>query len=89
MTVAKTPEKPGGQTTTLGEKIDDASITALVKTTLLYHRSTSGLNTKVVTKDGVVTLRGKAKNASEKELAARYANDVNEVKSVKNQLTIQ
>ena len=89
MTVAKTPKKPGGQTTTLGEKIDDASITALVKSTLLYHRSTSGLNTKVVTKDGVVTLSGKAKNASEKELAAKYAKDVNGVKSVKNQLTIQ
>jgi len=89
MTVAKTSEKPGGQTTTLGEKIDDASITALVKSTLLYHRSTSGLNTKVVTKDGVVTLSGKAKNASEKELAAKYAKDVNGVKSVKNQLTIK
>lgn len=71
------------------ESIDDASITALAKTTLLYHRSTSGLNTKVKTNDGVVTLSGKAKNAAEKELATKYVNDVDGVKNVKNQMTIE
>ena len=73
----------------MGEKIDDASITALVKMTLLYHRSTSGLNTKVDTKHGVVTLTGKAKNASEKDLATKFVKDVHGVKSVKNQMTIE
>jgi hyperosmotically inducible protein len=57
--------------------------------TLLYHRSTSALNTSVTTKNGVVTLTGKAKNAAEKDLAAKYVNDVNGVKSVKNQMTIE
>ena len=85
MTVAKTSKK----TQTAGGKIDDASITALVKMTLLSHRSTSALNTSVTTKKGVVTLTGKAKNAAEKELAAKYANDVNGVKSVKNLMTIE
>ena len=85
MTVAKTPKK----TRTVGDKIDDASITAQVKMTLLYHRSTSALNTSVTTKKGVVTLAGKAKNAAEKDLAAKYANDVNGVKSVKNLMTIE
>ncbi len=33
----------------VGDKIDDASITALVKVTLLSHRSTSALNTSVIT----------------------------------------
>ena len=84
MTVGKTAKK----TRTAGEKIDDASITAQVKMTLLYHRSTSALNTSVTTKRGVVTLTGKAKNAAEKDLAAKYANDVNGVKSVKNLMTI-
>jgi osmotically-inducible protein OsmY len=37
----------------------------------------------------VVTLAGKAKNAAEKDLAAKYANDVNGVKSVKNLMTIE
>jgi osmotically-inducible protein OsmY len=85
MTVAKTSKK----TQTVGQKIDDASITAQVKMTLLYHRSTSALNTSVTTKKGVVRLAGKAKNAAEKDLAAKYANDVNGVKSVKNLMTIE
>ena len=57
--------------------------------TLLYHRSTSALDTSVTTKDGVVTLSGKADNAAGKDLATRYANDVNGVKSVKNLMTIE
>ncbi|MBA4391758.1 MAG: transport-associated protein [Syntrophus sp. (in: bacteria)] len=85
MTVAKATKK--GRT--VGEKIDDASITAQVKVTLLYHRSTSALNTTVTTKKGVVTLAGKAKNASEKEIATKFANDVNGVKSVKNLMTVE
>jgi len=81
--------KPSQKTQTAGDQIDDASITGLAKMTLLYHRSTSGLNTSVTTKNGVVTLSGKAKNAAEKDLAAKYVNDVNGVKSVKNQMTIE
>jgi osmotically-inducible protein OsmY len=85
MTVTKTSKK----VQTVGQKVDDASITAQVKLSLLYHRSTSAINTKVTTKKGVVTLAGKAKNAAEKDLAAKYANDVNGVKSVKNLMTIE
>ena len=85
MTVAKSAEAAR----TVGDKIDDASITALVKMSLLYHRSTSGLKTSVSTKDGVVTLTGKAKNAAELDLATKFANDVNGVKSVNNQMTVE
>ena len=85
MTVAKTSKK----TRAVDEKIDDASITAQVKMTLLYHRSTSALNTSVTTKKGVVTLRGKAKNAAEKDRATKLVNDVIGVKSVKNLMTIE
>ena len=80
---------PSKKTGTVGDKIDDASITALVKLTLLNHRSTRALNTSVTTKNGVVTLGGKAKNASEKDLATKLANDVNGVKGVRNQMTIE
>ena len=86
MTVSKTVKKTHN---TVGEKIDDASITALVKMTLLYHRSTSALNTKVETKHGVVMLTGKAETASAKELATKFVSDVHGVKSVKNQMTIE
>ena len=85
MTVTKTSKK----TRTAGEKIDDASITGQVKMTLLYHRSTSALKTSVTTKKGVVTLGGKAKTAAEKDLATKFANDVNGVKGVKNRMTIE
>jgi len=86
MTVAKTLVKPAK---TVGEKVDDASITAQVKATLLSHRSTIALNTTVKTKDGVVTLGGKAKNAAEKDLATKFANDVKGVKKVNNHMTIE
>jgi len=74
---------------TVGQVVDDASITAQVKMVLLYHRSTSALNTSVTTNKGVVTLGGKAANASEKDLATKLVNDVTGVKSVKNIMTIE
>jgi osmotically-inducible protein OsmY len=73
---------------TVGEKIDDASITAQVKITLLSHRSTSAINTKVKTKHGVVTVSGKAGNAAEKDLVTKLASDVNGVKKVTNRMTV-
>jgi osmotically-inducible protein OsmY len=85
MTVTKTSKK----TRTVGKKIDDASITAQVKMTLLSHRSTSALNAKVETKRGVVTLYGKAGNVAELDLATKLAEDVNGVKRVKNRMTIE
>lgn len=85
MTVSKTSKTPR----TIGEKIDDASITAQVKMTLLNHRSTSAVNTTVKTKRGIVTLTGKARNTAEKDLVTKLVNDVNGVKSVKNQMTIE
>jgi osmotically-inducible protein OsmY len=105
MTVSKAPKEPAEKTMgekvggvgekvgetmgDVGESIDDASITALVKATLLYHRSTSALNTKVETNEGVVTLSGKARNASEKDLATKYVRDVHGVKTVLNTMTIE
>ena len=85
MTVAKTSAESDE---TVGEKIDDASITAQVKASLLSHRSTSALKTKVETTDGVVTLGGIAKNAAEKSLVTKLATDVNGVSSVVNNMTI-
>lgn len=85
----KTATKTESAARSLGDKIDDASITALVKTSLLSHRSTSGLKTSVTTKDGVVTLTGKAKDAAEVALATKFASDVNGVEKVNNQMTIE
>jgi len=85
MTVAKTPAQPNE---TISEKIDDASITAQIKSSLMSHRSTSAMKTKVSTADGVVTLSGIAKNDAEKSLVTKLVNDINGVKSVINNMTI-
>jgi osmotically-inducible protein OsmY len=73
---------------TIGDKIDDASITTMVKMTLLGHRSTSALKTSVTTKNAVVTLSGKADNQAEIALAGKLSNDVNGVESVQNNMTV-
>ena len=86
MTVANAPAMPSE---TIGEKVDDASITAEVKSSLLSHRSTSALKTKVATADGVVTLSGMAKNAAEKALVTKLVTDINGVGSVVNNMTIE
>ena len=86
MTVSKTGEKTSQ---TMGEKIDDASITAQVKMALLFHRATSALKTSVTTKRGVVTVSGKAKNTAEKDLVTKLVSDIKGVKSVNNRMTIE
>jgi len=85
MTVAAISPKPDQ---TAGEKIDDASITAQVKGSLLSHRSTSMLSTKVSTSEGVVTVAGTAKNDAEKDLVTKLVTDINGVKSVVNNMTV-
>jgi osmotically-inducible protein OsmY len=86
MTIAQTPATPDAS---IGEKIDDASITAEVKSSLLSHHSTSALRTTVSTTDGVVTLGGVAKNEAEKSLVTKLATDINGVTSVINNMTIE
>ena len=83
------PKTSGKMLEKVGEKIDDASITAQVKLTLLYHRSTSALKTRVETSHGVVTARGKAKNEAEKDLVTKLVTDIKGVKNVKNQMTVE
>lgn len=86
MTVATAPEKVER---TDSEKIDDASITAQVKTALWNHRSTSSLKTKVETRNGEVTLTGIANNDSERSLVTKLVTDIRGVISVKNEMTVQ
>jgi len=81
-------EKSAHTRPTVGERIDDASITAQVKGALLSHRSTSALKTKVTTNDGVVTISGNAKNAAEKALVTKSVTDIVGVRSVVNNMTI-
>ena len=74
---------------TIGEKIDDASITSQLKYALLSHKGTSALKTKVTTTDGVVVITGEAASDAEKSLVTKLAGDVRGVKSVSNNMTVK
>ncbi len=85
MTIAATPAATVSGNT---DKVDDASITAEVKSALFSHSSTSALHTGVTTTDGIVTLTGIAKNEAEKSLVTKLAADINGVNSVVNNMTV-
>jgi osmotically-inducible protein OsmY len=74
---------------TLGEKIDDASITSQVKYALLSHKATSAIKTKVTTNEGAVVITGEAGSDAEKSLVTKLAGDVRGVKSVNNSMTVK
>ena len=80
-------EKPVADST-MGEKIDDASITSQVKYALLSHRATSAIKTKVTTTDGVVTISGQASSDAERSLVTKLAQDVKGAQSVSNNMTV-
>jgi hyperosmotically inducible protein len=84
--VIKDAPAPG---TTMGEKIDDASITSQVKFALLANKATSALKTKVTTNEGVVVITGEAASDAEKSLVTKLTQDVRGVKSVNNSMTVK
>jgi osmotically-inducible protein OsmY len=71
------------------DEISDTWIGMKVKFMLMFHRNVSGLKTDVDVKDGIVTLHGKASTEAQIELTTEYANDVEGVKSVKNDMTLR
>ena len=79
---------PMEKKSSLGEQIDDASITAQVKMVLLSHRSTSALHTSVETQDGIVTLSGVAKNGAEVDLASNITESTKGVLQVINKMIV-
>lgn len=78
-----------GAPRSMGTKVDDSSITAQIKTSLLFHKSTHTLATKVVTKNGTVTLSGEAKNGAERDLVTKLVEDIEGVKHVTNRMTVK
>jgi hyperosmotically inducible protein len=73
---------------TVSESIDDASITSEVKYSLMSHRSTSALKTKVTTKDGVVMISGDAASDAEKDLVTKLTTSIRGVRSVDNDMNV-
>ncbi len=71
-----------------GQSIDDASVTAAIKSKLLWSKHTDGRNIAVETKNGRVTLRGDAATKESRDYAGRLAIATRGVVSVNNQLSV-
>lgn len=69
----------------------DLTITQEIRKAVVAHDdlSVNAQNVKIITKDGVVTLRGPVKSSDEKTTIAKIAKDVAGAKSVDNQLEIE
>jgi len=72
----------------LSQRFDDATLTATVKSKLLWNSHTEGLDIDVDSKSGVVTLSGEAQSDVAKELAGKLATNTPGVKEVHNQLVV-
>lgn len=76
------------QDRTFSDRFNDATTTATVKSKLLWNRNTEGLDIKVNTRNGVVTLDGRAGSEAASELAERLARNTDGVRRVENNLTV-
>jgi len=72
-----------------GERIDDSTLTARVKTALLKDPDVKGTSVNVDTFKGVVQLSGFVRTDSERVRAAQLARDVNGVGEVRNNLEVR
>lgn len=74
---------------TVGQAIDDATITAQVKAALIGDDELSALDINVDTNDGVVTLNGQVASPAHVARATDVADDVGGVRSIDNRLTVR
>jgi hyperosmotically inducible periplasmic protein len=74
---------------TAGQTVDDASITAKVKSQLLADPQVSGLNVNVTSYEGQVQLSGYVDSTEQRTKAEQIAKNVSGVKSVSNDLIVK
>lgn len=72
----------------ISETIDDATITARVKTALLNDPEVSGLKIDVATTLGVVTMSGVVRTKGEEQRAVEVARRIEGVKDVRSTLQV-
>lgn len=77
-----------GSSNAFMQRVNDANITAKVKSQLLWNSNTQGMRIDVDTDGGVVSLRGEVASAAEADLAAQIARNTSGVKRVDNQLSV-
>jgi osmotically-inducible protein OsmY len=79
----------GEEERSLGQRLDDVSLAAKVRTGLLLHKDLKGLNISPTARDGVVTLEGTVETREQAEAAQRRAEAVVGVDRVENRIKIE
>ena len=77
-----------GTKANMAQRFDDATLVATIKSKLLWNSVTEGLNIEVSANQGVVTLKGQAKDADAKQLAGSLASNTDGVTEVNNLISI-
>lgn len=80
---------PKANSNGFGDKIDDANISAAIRSKLQWNKDVDDVGTEVMTKSGRVTLNGTVNNQNAKDITHRLALNTRGVKSVTNNLKIQ
>ncbi|KMQ79861.1 hypothetical protein BPMI_04459 [Candidatus Burkholderia pumila] len=83
-----TTSSSGSTDTSVGQKIDDSTVTTKVKAELLSAKDVQSTHIHVKTKNGIVSLTGTVPSAADKTTAEETVKNVSGVASVKNHLKI-
>ncbi len=78
-----------GDDADFGQKVNDATTTARVKTRLIANENLEGRAIDVNTRNSVVTLAGDVRTDEQKQLAELIAKNTPEVQSVANELQVR
>ncbi|WP_322104328.1 BON domain-containing protein [Paraburkholderia sp. J41] len=83
-----TTDTPSGSSETVGQHVDDATITTKVKAELLGAKNVKSTHIHVKTRNGVVSLTGTVPSAEDRDNAKQVVEGVTGVASVKNHLKV-
>jgi osmotically-inducible protein OsmY len=79
---------PSASSETVGQHVDDGTITTKVKAELLGAKNVKSTHIHVKTRKGVVWLSGSVPTSDDKDAAGEVAKGVDGVSSVKNHLKV-
>lgn len=83
-----TPAKYGESESELKRFVDDAEISAKIRSRVVWSKHMSLLDVDVTTRDNVVTLTGRVSSEAERDLLGRIAANTEGVRSVNNELAV-
>lgn len=85
---AQTTAAPSAASETIGQHVDDGTITTKAKASLLSAKNVKSTHIHVKTRNGVVWLTGSVPSADDKAAAGEVVKGLDGVSSVKNHLKV-